>query len=93
MVVSFTSRNKGAHTSDVVTQLDHVEAATTYGATVGPLDPGLQAIIMQYMSAREQLSDLAGILVAGRFSLDGNIVEMRSWHGLGGITGAFAKVS
>ena len=48
---------------------------------------------MQYMSAWEQLSNLTGILIAGRFSLDGDIVEMRSWRGLGGIIGAFAKVS
>lgn len=52
-------------TSGSVTQLDQVERAATYRAAVGAFDPWLQAVIMQDMTTRKQVSNLiGGILTA-----------------------------
>lgn len=85
-------------TSRGFTQLDHIEALPADGATVGPLHPGLQAIVMEDMATGQQMGDLAGILftipgfpggtVLG-FGIDGDvaaiiiIIIVRSWHSLG----------
>ena len=34
------------HTSDPRAELDHVEAGSTYRAAVGPLDPGLETLVV-----------------------------------------------
>lgn len=84
-------------TSRGVTELDHVEVLAADRATVGPFDPGLQAVVVQIMTARKEMGNLARIFITPQYLEVWPTIFMsiRSWRcgGYGRRGDASAKVS
>jgi hypothetical protein len=55
-----------SHTSNTRTDFDKVKAGSTYRAAICSLDPGLEALVVQVVAAREQVRD--GFVFLGRLS-------------------------